>query len=269
MKKLIITLLIAAFFTVTAFAGVEWTSTITTHGTSKHTNNEIISHVYAEKGNLKQVFEGVSNENMFHFQNGYWLYKVKDDRIYIVDNNKKSYMVLDLDSLLQLTGMFGKLVKIKIADHTINTETLPKETIAGYSCNHIKITSQYSMTVKIAFIKKKMKVHEVKEIWSTADMPGLKELHQSFVKKDFNTGIADLDEMLQKEMEQQKKLGFPLKMITTNIQKNKKGKVKSEATTTMKVSNIKTKSFPASFFEIPGEYDRVQSPTEGKKLGIF
>ena len=90
-----------------------------------------------------------------------------------------------------------------------------------------------------------------------------------FMKKDIKTGIPDLDELIQKEMEQQKKLGFPLKVITQQVQKNKKGKVKSKNTSTMKVSKITTKTFPASFFEIPGEYDRIEGPGEGKKLGIF
>jgi hypothetical protein len=262
-------ILAAWCFAVYSFAGVEWVSTITTHGKGKRANNEIISYVYAQKGNLKQEFKGVSNENMFYFQDGYWLYKADDDTIYIVNDRNKSYMEMSLDGLLQMLGMFGQLVKIEITDHTIDTEVLPGETIAGYSCNHIKITTDYTMKIKIAFIKKKMIIHEVKEIWASPDMPGLAEINKMFMKKDIKTGIPDLDELIQKEMEQQKKLGFPLKVITQQVQKNKKGKVKGKNTSTMEVSKITSKTFPESFFEIPGEYDRIDSPAEGKKLGIF
>lgn len=268
-KKSLMFIMVVWLFAFNGFAGVEWVSTITSHGKGKYANNEIIAHIYAEKGNLKQVFKGVSNENPFYFQDGYWLFKTNDDIIYVVNDGNKSYMEMDLDGLLQVLGMFGQLVKITITDHTIDTEVLPKETLMGYSCNHVKITTDYTMKVKIAFIKKKMIIHEVKEIWATPDMPGLDEINKSFMRKDFKTGIPDLDELIQKEMEQWKNLGFPLKVVTQQDQKGKKGKVKSKNTTTMKVTKIQTKSFPKGFFEIPGEYDRVEGPGQGKKLGIF
>ena len=100
-------------------------------------------------------------------------------------------------------------------------------------------------------------------------MPGFNEINKLFKKKDIKTGIPDLDQFIQKEIEQKKKLGFPLKVVTIQIQKNKKGKVKSKNSTTVEVSKIKIKTFPQGFFEIPGEYDRIKSPMEGKKLGIF
>ncbi|MCP5103413.1 MAG: DUF4412 domain-containing protein, partial [bacterium] len=184
MKKSFLIILVTVCFALYSFAGVEWISNITTHGKGKRANNEIISYVYAEEGNLKQTFEGVSNENPFYFQDGYWLFKAGSDMIYVVNDRKKTYMEMSLDGLLQMLGMFGQLVKIEITDHTIDTEVLPKETISGYSCNHIKITSDYRMKIKIAFIKKKMIVHEVKEIWATPEMPGLNEINKYFLNKD-------------------------------------------------------------------------------------
>ena len=46
---------------------------------------------------------------------------------------------------------------------------------------------------------------------------------------------------------------------------NKKGKVKDEITTTITVTEIKANDFPASFFEIPANYDRVEGPWEKKR----
>jgi hypothetical protein len=268
-KRILVFVLAVSFLAVNVFAGVEWVSTITTKASQKKANNEIISHVYAQKGNLKQEFKGVSNENMFYFQDGYWLYKSDSNLIYVVNDKKKSYMEMDLDTLLQLTGMFGQLVKIEVTNHSINTEVLPEETIEGFPCKHVKITSDYDMKVKIAFIKSSTSVHEVKEIWATPQIPGMDEINKSFLKKDLKTGIADLDEFIQKEMEQQKDLGFPIKMITTNIQKDKKGKVRGETTTTMTVTSLQSKTFPDSLFEVPAGYKREEGPTEGKKLKIF
>ena len=97
-------------FTVHSYAGVEWITSIRTTGKEKKDNNEIVAHIYAQGGNVKQVFEGVSNENLFYFQDGYWLYKANEDNIYIVNDKKHNYMVIPMDGLLQMTGMLGQLV---------------------------------------------------------------------------------------------------------------------------------------------------------------
>jgi hypothetical protein len=265
-KKIYLLLVVIWLFTVFSFAGVEWTTSIKTTGKGKKANNEMDTHTYAQGGNVKQVFEGVVNETMFHTQDGYWLYKSNEDNIYIVNDKKYNYMVIPMDGMLQMTGMLGQLVKFEILDHTIDTEVLPEETLLGYPCNHLKVTTDYTMKIKIAFIKKTMKFHKVDEIWGTNEISGLDEVSPAFLKKDFKTGITDLDEMIQKQMEEQKKIGFPLKVISQTTQMNKKGKVKGQTSTTMTVTKINAKDFPASFFEIPANYDRVEGPWEKKKL---
>lgn len=267
MKKcltIITTIIMSAYF---SFAGIEWVSTITSEGKKKRDNNQIISHVYAQAGSLKWAFETVSRENPFYMEKGYWLFKSNDENIYVVDDESKSYMEMNLDSLMQLVGIFGKLVKIQILDHSINSEMLNKEQVAGYTCNHMKITTDYTMKMKILVIKKTVKVHEVREIWAAPSFKGFREINQSFVKKDFKTGIPDLDELIKKQMEQQGKIGFPLKVVTHTVQMSKKGKVMSDTTSTMEVSQIKYKNFPKSFFEIPADYQRAEGPEE--KQGIF
>lgn len=215
MKKLSLVLLLTAVSTMFSLAGVEWITSIKTTGKGKKANNEIVAHAFAEGGNIKQVFEGVSNENLFYFQDGYWLYKANEDNIYIVNDKKHNFMVIPMDGLLQMTGMLGQLVKTEILDLSINTEMLPEETseeTLGYPCNHFKITNDYTMKIKIAFIKKTMKFHEEREIWGTTEIPSFNEINPRFLKKDFKTGIPDLDEMIQKQMAQQKKSDFLLRL---------------------------------------------------------
>ena len=266
MKRILVLSIMICFFTVFSFGGVEWITSIKTVGKGKKANNEIDAHAYAQAGNVKQVFEGVVNEDMFHSQDGYWLYRSNEDNIYIVNDKKHNYMIISMDGLLQMTGMLGQLVKIEILDHTINTEVLPDETLLGYPCTHLKVTTDYTMKIKIAFIKKKMSIHEEKEVWGTTQMPGLKEINPGFLKKEFKTGIPDLDEMIQKQVEQQKQIGFPLKTISHTFHKDKKGNLKNETVTTMTVSKIESKNFPEAFFEIPANYDHVEGPWEKKKL---
>ncbi len=265
-RKKLAVMIVILLFTAFSFAGVQWTTSIKTIGTGKKANNEIDAQTSAQGGNVKQVFKGVVNEDMFRTQDGYWLYRSNEDNIYIVNDKKHNYTVIPMDGLLQMTGMLGQLVKIEILDHTINTEVLPDETLLGFPCTHLKVTTDYTMKLKIVFIKQTINVHEEKEVWGTSKIPGFNDINPGFLKKDVKTGIPDLDEMIEKEMEQQKKIGFPLKVITNTQHKDKKGKVKDETTTTMLVTEISAKDFPASFFEIPANYDRVEGPWEKKKL---
>lgn len=265
MKKISLVLIVSLLLTYTVFAGVEWTSTTTIKSTDKKANNVIVSVVSAEKGNLKQTFTSVGKKSEVYFDKGYWLYKADTDLIYIVNEKDKTYMALSLDDLLQMAGMFGQLVKFEILDQSVNAETLPGETILGFPCNHIKIISDYTMKVKFLFIKKTMTIHEVKEIWATPAMTGLNEINKIFQKKNFKTGIPDLDAMVQKQIAMQKNLGFPIKTVTQQTQLGKKGKVEVETTTTMEMTDIKEKSFPAAFFEIPAGYKELNTEPEGGK----
>jgi hypothetical protein len=280
MKKILSVTLLVLFMAVSTFAGVEWVSKITTSA-EKGKDSEMTSHVYAQDGDVKQVFKNVSKDRRnVYIEDGYWLYKGKEDMIYLVNDKEKTVTPLSLDALLQMTAVVGELVKIQISDHQVNTETLNPETIMGYPCSHVRITSDYTMKMKIAFIKKTFQVHEVKEIWASANVKYLNEISQAFLNKDFKTGFEELDKMIEKEMAQMKKMGFPLKTVTHNIQKGKKGKVLSDTTTTMEVLEINSKSFPAAFFEIPKDYqmaDSTMASDEGeesggkkkKKFGIF
>jgi hypothetical protein len=255
--------LICAVFPVYSFAGIEWSATIVTTGKGKKANNEINTHTYAQAGNVKQVFEGVLKEDMYYFKDGYWLYKTDEDNIYVVNEKEHNYTVISMDGLLQLTGMLGQFAEIEILDHSIVVEELPSGVVLGYPCNHLKITTDYTMKLKIVFIKKTIRMHEEKEIWSTTKIQGLEELNRAFQQKEYKTGIPDLDNMIQKNIEQHSKIGFLLKTISTSSQMTKKGKETGEKVTTkMTVNEVKNNGFPSAFFEIADDYDRVLGPWE-------
>ncbi|MCP4148909.1 MAG: DUF4412 domain-containing protein [bacterium] len=266
MKKFFVLISMILFLGHVLFAGTEWVSFIKIDSKKKKQSNAMDMHTYAQNGNVKQVFKGVERENHFYSQEGYWLFKAADANIYVVDSAKRTYMVLALDQLLQMTGMLGSLVKITIKEHKIDTQVLPDEKILGYNCTHLKIDTKYTMKIKIAFIKKTLRIHEIKEIWGSPDVPGLDQMHKSFLEKDFSTGIEDLDEMIRQQLKQQKKVGFPLKTITHNMHLSKKGKVKMETTTTMTVKKIEKKDFPKTFFEIPADYEHIEMPGAKGKM---
>ncbi len=285
MKNLRVLVLLFVFMSSLAFAGVEYVSKITTTSDKKSMNYEMTSTLYAQDGDVKQVYKNVpKSQRAIIMEDGYWLYKGKENTLYIVNDKEKTVTPMSLDAMMQMAGMAGQLVKIEISDHQVKTEDLGKENVLGFSCDHIRITSEYTMLMKIAFIKKTMHINEVKDIWATNDLKFVQDINRAFYEKDFKTGWEDLDKMIEREMKVMKKIGFPMKTVTHTIQKNKKGKVGSDQTTTMEILEMKANSFPASFFEVPKDYQKASmmpgeeegeeegdgdTPKKKKKFGIF
>ncbi|HUU05117.1 MAG TPA: DUF4412 domain-containing protein [Patescibacteria group bacterium] len=258
MKKTIFVIFLIFIFTMTVFAGVEWRAKTVTESQIKGQSNTIVMQVYASGGNVKQVFESVAAENEMFQKGSYWLFKADDSSLYLVNPAEKTYSRLPMNAIMQMAGVVGKLVKIKIKNPVINSEKLGTETILGLPCQHSKLLMEYDMEVKIAIIKSKSHEKIEKEVWSTPKFKGMAEMAEAFRFRDFKTGMEDLDKLIEAQMKAEAELGFPLKMITVATSVNKKGKAKEKSRTTMEVLSLGSKNFPASFFAIPAGYEEKQ-----------
>jgi hypothetical protein len=250
-----------------SFADIEWKTRLNTKADKRANRKQMIMHAFAKNGDVKQTFEDVKKNNSLYYNKSIeWLYKINKNTMYIINHKKKSYTPMNIDHFLQMSQVAGDIIKIKIKDFKVSHQNLPSENILGYKCSHIKIISDYVMTIKITFIKKTMRVHEEKEIWATNKIKGLDNIASAFADKNYKTGFKDLDKMIAKQVGLYKKLGFPLKTITYNLQKNKKGKrVLSEMTTTEEVFDIKNHSLKLSLFELPKGYTENETPTTAGK----
>ena len=260
MKRSFIVVLLV-IFAATAFAGVEWRTKTVTEAQAKGQSNTIVMQVCASGGNVKQVFESVADENEMYQKGSYWLFKADDSTLYMVNPAEKTYSRLPLNAMMQMAGVVGKLIKIKIKNPVVNIEKLGSEAVLGYSCLHSKMLMEYDMEVKIAIIKSKSHVKVEKEVWSTPKIKAMAEMAESFRFRDFKTGYEDLDNLIETQMKAEAELGFPLKMITVNTSIDKKGNAKEQSRQTMEVLSVGSKNFSASFFQIPAGY-------EEKKMGF-
>lgn len=258
MKKSILIAMLILLFAASSFAGVEWRARIVTEAQVKAQRNTIEQQVFAQGGNVKMVFETVAKENEMYQKGSYWLFKAADNSLYIVNTAEKTYSRLPIDAMLQMAGVVGKLVKIKIKNPVVNLEKLGTETVLGFPCLHTKMLMEYDMEVKIAFIKNKSHVKLEKETWSTPKFRGMEEMAESFRFRDFKTGIEDLDSLIEKQMKAEAGLGFPLKMVTVNTSIDKKGNAKETSRQVMEVLSLGSKNLPAGFFEIPAGYEEKQ-----------
>jgi len=257
MKRLFIVILLV-IFAMTAFAGVEWRTKTVTEAQAKGQSNTIVMQVFASGGNVKQVFESVANENEMFQKGSYWLFKAGEGNLYMVNPAEKTYSRLPMSAIMQMAGVVGKLIKIKIKNPVVNSEKLGSDTILGYPCQHSKMLMEYDMEVKIAIIKSKSHEKIEKEVWSTPKFKGMAEMAESFRFRDFKTGMEDLDNLIEEQMKAEAELGFPLKMITVTTSIDKKGNAKEKSRQTMEVLSLGSKNFPALFFEIPAGYKEKQ-----------
>jgi hypothetical protein len=170
-----------------------------------------------------------------------------------------------MNAIMQMTGVLGKLIKIKIKNPQVSIEKLANETILGYPCLHRKILSEYDMEVKIAIIKSKSHERSEKEVWSSTKIKSISEVNEIFRNRDFKTGFEDLDSLIAEQMKAEAEAGFPLKMVTVTTAIDKKGNAKEKMRQTMEVLSVGSKTFPASFFEIPDGYREKQLGPAGEK----
>jgi hypothetical protein len=265
MKKTLLMILLIFVFAASTFAGVEWRTRSVIQAEAKGQSNTIVQQVFAQGGNVKMVFESVAYENDMYLKGSYWLFKAADNSLYMVNPAEKTYSRLPMDAMLQMTGVVGKLIKIKIKNPVVNVEKLGTETVLGYPCLHSKMLMEYDMEVKIAIIKSKSHVKVEKETWSTPKFKGMAEMAETFRYRDFKTGMEDLDNLVEQQMKAEAGLGFPLKMITVNTSIDKKGNAKEKSRQVMEVLSLGNKNLPASFFEIPAGYTEKNIGFGGKE----
>ncbi|MGQ9618603.1 MAG: DUF4412 domain-containing protein, partial [Candidatus Aminicenantia bacterium] len=251
MKKIFlfsVTLLLLIGF---IFADIEWRAKIKSERGGKE-GDIFITHLYAKGGNVREDFVEAKKEDFLRKVGTYWIYRRGTDTVLIVDPEEKAYFEMDMEKILQTTGVFAQFVKMNITNPKVEVSQLEPEVINSYKCNHILIKTSYDIEIKIAFIKSKSHMEQTQELWATNDIP-LAELSSTFLNKSIKTGINELDEIIENEISAKKNVGFVLKSISTQKNTDKKGK--TEVTTTeMSVSDISLKNIPSEMFEIPAGY---------------
>jgi hypothetical protein len=249
-------LIAVAFFllqTTFVFAGVEWQAKSVTKGKGKEAT--ILIHGYAQNGNVREEFVEVKGENRLTEKGMYWLYKGEGNTMYVVNPKEKTYMAISIDSLMQFGSEATQFMKLTISNPKVEVKQLNPETLSTYECKHMMINSAYDMEMKVVIMKTKSHVEQAQEIWA-ADVKAFQDMASAFKMKSFKTGMKDLDELIQKQMEPYKNLGFTIKSITT--QKNTQGKKTEITTTEMTVSDIATKNVNDDLFKIPADYKQIE-----------
>ena len=247
-------------------------------GTSKATGNkEQVTMrgrgTYAGNDAKIEILEAASSaggKDTYGGQGSYFIVKNGGEVMYMVSPKDKQYMKWDMAAMLagmsKVVNAVGGFVKMQVSDVHIDAHDLGAgETVQGYPTRHYRMTQNYTMSASVFGHKSVTKTSSTVDYYFA---PGLKIANpfvansqqmaamsqfDMFNNSDFKTQMAAATAALPKG-------GVPLKMVTTNVNTDDKGKQET-STTTMEMINFTKTNVPASTFEMPAGYTEVQMPS--------
>jgi hypothetical protein len=182
-----------------------------------------------------------------------------------VDPAKKQYMEFDVAELTkeagELTQALGGMMKIEVTDVHASMESLGAgEKLEGYSTLKYRLTTNYTMNMSIMGHDSHTPTHTVADIWIAPDLDPIMnpQGRPDLSKVVTATGMmAPLTTAIIKAYANVKP-GLMLKRVSTSTS-GEGDKVRTSSMTTV-VSNVKKGSIPASVFEVPAGYTKVEMP---------
>ncbi|HVO50822.1 MAG TPA: DUF4412 domain-containing protein [Thermoanaerobaculia bacterium] len=152
--------------------------------------------------------------------------------VYLINDAQKSYTEIDTKKTRERL----EKTRGKSAD-TWTVKRLGRETVNGYSCEHVLVTRSDDAKTEM-------------EWWTSKDIAGLSyESMRGLMRRG-----ADSDEGILKALKDAGADGFAVKMITRE-------KGNPNPVMTMELTKIEKKSVPAALFEIPAGYKKAEGMT--------
>jgi hypothetical protein len=249
----ILPFLISLYLSTAAFAGVTYEFKVVTEGAGQGTmaGNAAIS---GDDMRL-DISEG---DNVVFRSDSVVLSNDRGETLIILDTKKKTYYEMNVEEIFSALGTVmnatGGLVKFNIKNQKVNVQEAGSGgTIEGYPTTKYVIDSSYDMEIRVLTMKNRSSIVSRTESYVTSK---LGDVSPTFIqKKNFRTGIEELDELVAAQTGTMK--GFALKNVTTTTTTDKAGK-KTTGTSTMTISNIKKASVADSRFKIPAGYEETE-----------
>jgi hypothetical protein len=171
-------------------------------------------------------------------------------------------------SLEDTMNMAGQVMDIKVSDPKSTSTKLADENVAGYPCQHVKITTTYDVETKVLFMTTKAHIEQIQEIWGTAKISA-KDFASLYRDRAFVTGNKELNKLIEKQASAYKNMNFILKVITEQKSTDPDSKKTTVTMSKMIVEKVEQKKIDAGVFEIPAWYTKNEMGTvkknEGKK----
>jgi hypothetical protein len=185
----------------------------------------------------------------------YYLIKRGVQSVTVVDPAKSQYYQMDYGSLAKSLSTF---VQTEYKDVSVSVQRVsPDSTIDGYATEHWRLTDDHTETTGIMIIHHTTKTHAVEDFYFA---PAFKDDLNPFMKNMGRTSSSspsaaayyDKIEAAYAQMYH----GIPLLMIMHVTSDG------HDMTMTGRISDIRHADIPASVFEIPAGYQKVEMPVD-------
>jgi hypothetical protein len=158
-------------------------------------------------------------------------------------------------------------MKITITDVAVNLEKLgPGESMLGMSTTRYRMTQDYKIAMKVAFMNRSSTEHIVQEYWMADPKRGFANpfARMSNLRPVGGGAFADL---MTKTAEATAKMGkgIPLKSVTTTTSVSNKDE-KTTTATTMEVTDLQSGNVDDALLKVPSDYTVVDMGEQTKAM---
>jgi hypothetical protein len=190
----------------------------------------------------------------------YFLFTEGGQTMTVVKPQEKQYFEMDLAGMLRMVTAMGPIMKMEVSDVNIDAQPAGAgETIEGYATQKYRLVQNYTMKLSILGMKQTSKVVDTTIYWFA---PQLKLVANPFTRVSGISSMFNSPDFDRKMKAAMAKLaqGAPLRMLSRSVSDDGKGKTQVN-TTTVEITEVKRGDVPASAFEIPAGFAKIQSPT--------
>lgn len=243
--------------------------------TSKATGNkEVVSMrgrgTYAGDDAKIEILEAASSQGGTDTYGGkgtYFIVKNGGEEMLLVNPEEKSYMKWDLAAMMagmsKVVNAVGGMVKMEMSDVKIEaSEVGAGPSIQGYPTRHYRMIQNYTVSAKVFGRTSKNRTETTTDYYIAPNM----RVPNPFVSSDqANAMMAQFDMFNNSDYKSQMaaasakmpKKGAPLRWEAKTVSTDEKGKQETSLSV-MEMINFKAGNIPASAFQIPPDYKKVE-----------
>jgi hypothetical protein len=214
------------------------------------------------------IDEAAKDRGAMGEKGGYFLYD--QTSMMIVSPKDKQILKFTFDDMekgMSALAASAPGMRISVTDVAVNFEKLgPGEPLLGMSTTKYRITQDYKIAMKVAFMNRNSTEHIVQDYWMADQKSGLANpFARMGGMRSFGGGA--LAELMSKTAEANAKMGkgIPLKTLTTTTSTNDKGEVTTNVAT-MELTELKAGDVDDALFVPPADYQVMDMGAQTKAM---
>jgi hypothetical protein len=223
--------------------------------------------VTSQKGRL-DIEEAAKDRGAMGEKGGYFLYDANS--MMIVSPKDKQILKFGFDDLEKgMSAMAASApgLRIAISDVAVNFEKLgPGEPLLGMSTTKYRITQDYKIAMKVAFMNRNSTEHIVQDFWVADEKKGFSN---PFARMGAMRSIGGgaFSELMSKTAEANAKMGkgIPVKTLTTTTSTNDKGEV-TKNVATMEMTELAAGNVDDALLAPPADYEVMDMGAQTKAM---